>query len=72
MVAVVSDGTPNTDQVRQAYVTDRERVNETFAQHYMGAPVPDYGAEFDRWLDDVKKKEWAEGYTQGQEDTGMA
>ena len=53
----MTDFTPTTEQVRRAYVTNQERVNETIAQHYRGAPVPDYGVEFDRWLDDTLSQE---------------
>ena len=39
-----------TGWVRGAYIDAREMYGETFAQYYQGAPVPDYGAEFDAWL----------------------
>jgi hypothetical protein len=42
--------TPNITEVRAAYVSHRRMINETPAQHYMGAAIPDYGSEFDRWV----------------------
>lgn len=41
---------PTRADLRNSYVSAQSMRRETFEQHYLGAPIPDYGAEFDRWL----------------------
>lgn len=62
------DRTPDAREVRAMYDAGSNLYRETPEQHYLGAPAPDYGAEFDRFLARVKRDAWQEGYEQGAED----
>lgn len=47
--------TPDTRSAREAYISGSTLFRETPEQHYLGAPAPDYGAEFDRFLARVRR-----------------
>lgn len=56
----MSQYTPTTEQIKDAY--RRDRVWEV----HNGGKI--YAAEFDRWLDSVKADAWDEGYRDGHND----
>lgn len=57
----MSERTPTVAEMRDAWITAQTLRRETFAQHYRGAPVPDYGAEFDRGIAVIESEARAEG-----------
>ncbi|MFB7890322.1 hypothetical protein ACFCZ3_19950 [Cellulosimicrobium cellulans] len=59
----MADLTPTVAQMREGYCAAQNLARETPEQHYLGAPAPDYGAEFDRGLaahDDAVRQEQRE------------
>ena len=57
------DRTPDTREVRSMYCAGSNLHRETPEQHYLGAPSPDYGAEFDRFLARVRRDAAREALT---------
>ena len=47
---MADDWTPGDRTVRNMYIAGSTLHRETPEQHYLGAPEPDYGAEFDRYI----------------------
>ena len=57
----MTDYTPTTEEVREAYVIDDECV-------FMTSKAQWTAEEFDRWLADVKAQAWEEGNKQAHQD----
>jgi hypothetical protein len=58
----VSEYTPDTWDVRDAYDAGSNIRRETLQQHYGSEPLTNYHAEFDRWLNEERARVWDEGF----------
>ena len=65
-MTTIDDHTPDTREARSMYCAGSNLYRETPEQHYLGAPAPDYGAEFDRFLARVRRDAAGEALDQAE------
>ena len=64
----MSDHTPNTDEVREAYMRARTRSYDAYQTGvYLAAREGQLRAAFDRWLNQALADAWDEGFNAGHE-----